>query len=87
MATSTRSFLINRKTADDTLRRECAEVAPEGAKIWGLDGFDTGGWMGFIHDGEQWECQQDSLMDEAEALEWANEVAGYGEHVGLFHNK
>jgi hypothetical protein len=40
--------------------------------------------MGFVFDGVEWELIEDSLPDEAAALEWARRAAGYGEHVGLY---
>lgn len=48
-----------------------------------LDDYDTT-ILGMVNDGVEWQVLEDSLEDEAEALEWANRAAGYGEIVGLY---
>ena len=39
--------------------------------------------FGLVWDGADWTIQEDSLT-EGEALYWADQVASYGERVGLF---
>jgi hypothetical protein len=40
--------------------------------------------LGMISDGVEWQVLEDSLLDEDEALEWADRAASYGEIVGLY---
>jgi hypothetical protein len=70
--TNLNSFLVTRATAESAL-------AEDGMT---LDDYEPT-ILGLVSDGETWQVLEDSL-EEAEALEWAQRAAGYGEIVGLF---
>ena len=67
------SFLITQAEAE-------AGLANDGMS---LDDYDDT-ILGLVWDGVDWQVLEDSLLDEAEAMEWANRAAKYGEHVGLY---
>lgn len=49
-----------------------------------LDDFEST-YFGCVWDGVEWQCLEDSLEDEDDALRWAKQAESYGEHVGLYH--
>lgn len=65
-------YLVSKKVAESALALDGMTLEDYDPTILGL-----------ISDGVEWQCLEDSL-DEAEALEWANRAAGYGEIVGLY---